>query len=173
LRTVRHLLVVLAALALPIGSTLFVTAPAMASTVDGFQLISEAATSSCVQQDGSTSGVNIATCAATPGAMESDTSQGWLYPSWDVYEFENGHSGTCLSVTGDDPGVYLNTCEDPGDTAQDWEIEAVDSALGAVVLENAHTHYCLWQSNSSLQQRSDCDVNNVHDLWTTPGVFWS
>jgi Ricin-type beta-trefoil lectin domain len=139
--------------------TVMLGAPAMAATGSPppgngsfFQLESEVNDGLCAQEDGTTSSVYLGGCSLT------NHSDLWYNPTNDIYEIANLHSGLCFSVTGDNAGVYLNTCV-PGQTAQEWQAYGLDE------IQNVHTGYCLWQSDSAIQQRNSCSNTNVHDLW--------
>jgi hypothetical protein len=143
------------ALAVPILGMTALASPAMAVPNGYFKLVSQAATGSCVEAAGSA--VEIVSCGPSYSAAEL-----WVAGEGDSNEIANDATGACLSITGTDAGVYLNGC-DPGASAQEW---IPSGGEYGILLENNHTHYCLWQSNSSLQQRSDCDTTNVHDQWS-------
>jgi hypothetical protein len=59
--------------------------------------------------------------------------------------FKNEHYGWCLSVDGDDPGVYAGSCS--GNDAQNWSGGPVPFSI-----QNDHTHYCLYLYDGGLRQ---------------------
>jgi Ricin-type beta-trefoil lectin domain len=150
----------LAILAAPVLCSIMVMTggPAMAATGGPpgngsfFQVESEVNGGLCAQEDGTSSPVYLGGCSLT------NHSDLWYNPTNDISEMANLHSGLCFSVSGYDAGVYLNTCV-PGQTAQEWRAYGVDE------IQNVHTGYCLWQSESAIQQRNSCSNTNVHDLW--------
>lgn len=144
------------ALAVPILGMTALASPAMAVPNGYFKLVSEAATGGCVESDGSAV-VLVSSCGPNYSSAEL-----WVAGEGDSNEISNDATGACLSITGTDAGVYLNGC-DPGASAQEW---IPSGGEYGILLKNNHTHYCLWQSNSSLQQRSDCDTSSVHDQWS-------
>lgn len=117
-----------------------------------FQLESQANNNLCAQEQGTTNTLFLGPCSPT------NKADLWYNPTNDIFEMANLATGKCWSVNGTAAGVYLGTCV-PGQTAQQFE------ALGVSEISNRHTHFCLWQSVTSVQQRSSCDPNNVHDLW--------
>lgn len=118
-----------------------------------FQIESEVNGGLCAWESGTTSTLYLARCSTT------NHSDLWYNPTNDIAEFANLNTGLCFSVTGTSAGVYLHTCT-AGQTAQEWGTNG-----GTNEIVNLHTHYCLWQSVSSIQQRSACDSTNSHDLW--------
>ena len=158
MRITRKFLAILAA---PLLSATMITlsGPAMAASSakppgDGLfvQLESGSAPGPCITEVGTTSTLTLAKCSAT---NDDDL---WYEPTNDTAEWANLGTGLCFSVTGKDPGVYLNTC-DPGQPAQEF------NGYGPYEIQNLHTHYCLWQSNANIQQRNSCTASNVHDEW--------
>jgi hypothetical protein len=141
-------------------------APAMAatSTAPGpngrsFELESLVNGRLCAMWDGSTSAVTLVPVSQCSASNIHDL---WYHSADDFDEFVNQGSGTCLSVTGTDAGVYLHTCV-ANQHAQEWTYN-----LPAELLKNVHTGYCMWQSNLNIQQRNSCDSSSVHDQWIMP-----
>ena len=131
--------------------------PAVAPATTYFQIqsLAGAANWGCIQETGTSSGVFLGTCS-------TNHSDYWYAPPGDPYELANEHSNLCLSVTGTDAGVYLNACS-PGATAQEWAVNSTCAGYGPAIY-NLHSHYYLWQSNNSVQQRSACS-SSTHDAW--------
>lgn len=156
---------VLAVLAVPLLCALMTMlgVPAMAATStapgkNGPSFLLESLVNGrlCAAWDGSTSAVTLVPMSKCSPNNVDDL---W-YHSVDNYDdIVNQGSGTCLSVTGTDAGVYLNTCV-ASQSAQEWLYNGPTDEF-----RNGHTGYCMWQSNSNIQQRSTCDSTSTHDQW--------
>jgi hypothetical protein len=113
----------------------------------------------CMQEDGDTSAVYLGSCS-------SNHSDYWLdsgsVPNGDT--ISNDHSGLCLNETF--PSVDVTGCS-TAFLAQLW-VYVGGGVDGGGLIINSSTDACLWQSNTSIQQRA-CDPSNVHDTWGVSG----
>jgi Ricin-type beta-trefoil lectin domain len=126
-----------------------------------FQLKSADLKNACVTEKGTGSAVDGAPCTSSRSDFWAWTSTGQL---------RNERSGTCLSVTGADPGVYLNTCGT--NHAQLWLNQSVPVIAGGKLYSytefvNVHTRESLsldaTTSGTSVLQQSSGDA-----LWNVP-----
>ena len=133
--------------------------PAAGST--WFQLKSADIGNACIAEKGTTSAVSGVPCSTNHSDDWEWTSTGLL---------RNEHSGKCLSVTGSDPGVYVNTCGN--NHAQLWLNQPVPVIAGGKLYSytefvNVHTRESLalnaTTSGTAVVQQSSGDT-----LWTLP-----
>jgi hypothetical protein len=126
-----------------------------------FQLKSADIGNACIVENGTSSAVAGAPCSSNHSDFWEWTSTGQL---------RNEHSGKCLSVTGTDPGVYVNTCGT--NHAQLWLNQPVPVIAGGKLYSytefvNLHTRESLALSaattGTSVLQQSSGDT-----LWTLP-----
>jgi hypothetical protein len=151
-------------------------APARAATsATWFQLRSADLANACVAEKGTGSSIAGVPCT-------SNHSDFWEWTSAD--ELLNEHSGKCLSVSGTDPGVYVNTCANnhaqPGvyvntcanNHAQLWLNQPVPVIAGGRLCAyseyvNVHTRESLALNattrGTAVLQQSSGDI-----LWTIP-----
>jgi Ricin-type beta-trefoil lectin domain len=137
-------------------------APARAATgATWFQLRSADVANACVAEKGTGSSIAGVPCT-------SNHSDFWKWTS--TGELLNEHSGKCLSVTGSDPGVYVNTCGN--NHAQLWLNQPVPVIAGGKLYSyteyvNVHTRESLalnaTTSGTAVLQQSSGDT-----LWTVP-----
>ncbi|MGD0702233.1 MAG: RICIN domain-containing protein [Trebonia sp.] len=134
--------------------------PAAAATT-WFQLRSADLTNACVAEKGTASSVSGVPCSSNHSDFWKWTASG---------ELLNEHSGKCLSVTGTDPGVYVNTCGN--NHAQLWLNQPVPVIAGGKLYSyteyvNVHTRESLTlnatTSGTAVLQQSSGDT-----LWTVP-----
>ncbi len=163
MRISRKVLTVLAApLLCAVITMLGAPAMAAASTApepDGPSFLLESLVNGrlCAKWDGSTSAVSLVPVSQCSSSNVLDL---WYHPVGATDEIVNQGSGTCLSVTGTDAGVYLNACAGASQHAQNWIYDGPTE-----LFKNGHTGYCMWQSNNNIQQRNSCDSSNIHDQW--------
>ncbi len=125
----KRMAFLLAALAAPVlcGALLAGTATGATLTAQSrhaassswFQLKSADYRDTCVAEKGKTSGVAGVPCSSSHSDYWRWTSSGGL---------ANEATGKCLSVTGSQPGVYVNTCG--SNHAQLWGDQTVDVFAG-------------------------------------------
>ena len=136
-------------------------APARAAAVTWFQLRSADLANACVAEKGTTSSIAALPCSSNHSDYWKWTTSG---------ELLNEHSGKCLSVTGTDPGVYVNTCVN--NHAQLWLNQPVPVIAGGKLYSyteyvNVHTRESLalnaTTSGVAVLQQSSGDT-----LWTVP-----
>lgn len=166
----RKLWRILAALTIPVASLLgAATLSPSAHAASGYELFNEASRG-CLQENGTTSAVYVGNCDS------NQSSDLWiLTPFSSGYELVNVHTLSnpmCVSVTGVDPGVYMNHCAAAGATAQEWYERPSSAFSGDVTLTNAHSGLCLWQTNilSSTVIQQGCSGNSLNDSWDLIGV---
>ena len=126
-----------------------------------FQLKSADLANACVVENGTTGSIAGVPCSSNHSDFWEWTSTG---------ELLNEHSGKCLSVTGSDPGVYLNTCGN--NHAQLWlnqpvPVIAAGKLYSYTEFVNVHTRESLaldaTTAGTSVLQQSSGDT-----LWTIP-----
>jgi hypothetical protein len=125
-----------------------------------FQLKSADLANACVAEKGTTSSITGVPCSSNHSDFWEWTSTG---------ELLNSHSGKCLSVTGTDPGVYVNTCAN--NHAQLWLNQPVPVIAGGKLYSyteyvNVHTRESLalnatTSGTTVLQQSSGDTLWNV------------
>lgn len=135
--------------------------PARADAPAWFQLRSADLANACVAEKGTTSSIAGVPCSSNHSDFWEWTSTG---------ELLNEHSGKCLSVTGTDPGVYVNTCAN--NHAQLWLNQPVPVIAGGKLYSytefvNVHTRESLalnpTTNGTAVLQQSSGDT-----LWTAP-----
>jgi hypothetical protein len=135
--------------------------PSRADAPTWFQLRSADLANACVAEKGTTSSIAGVPCSSNHSDFWEWTSTG---------ELLNEHSGKCLSVTGTDPGVYVNTCVN--NHAQLWLNQPVPVIAGGKLYSyteyvNFHTRESLalnaTTSGTAVLQQSSGDT-----LWTVP-----
>jgi hypothetical protein len=151
-------------LALAVSPATAAARPAPARAAAGatwFQLRSADLANACIAEKGT--GSSIAGVPCTP-----NHSDFWKWTS--TGELLNEHSGKCLSVTGSDPGVYVNTCGN--NHAQLWLNQPVPVIAGGKLYSytefvNVHTRESLalnaTTSGTAVLQESSGDT-----LWIVP-----
>ena len=149
------------ALASPATAAARPTTARAAASGTWFQLRSADLANACVAEGGTTSSIAGVPCTSNHSDFWEWTSTG---------ELLNEHSGKCLSVTGTDPGVYVNTCGN--NHAQLWLNQPVPVIAGGKLYSytefvNVHTRESLalnaTTSGTAVVQQSSGDT-----LWTLP-----
>jgi len=132
-----------------------------AATTTWFQLKSADIGNACIVENGTSSTIAGAPCSSNHSGFWKWTPTGQLL---------NERSGKCLSVTGTDPGVYVNTCGT--NHAQLWLNQPVPVIAGGKLYSytefvNLHTRESLALSattaGTSVLQQSSGDT-----FWTVP-----
>jgi hypothetical protein len=132
-----------------------------AATATWFQLKSADIGNACIVEKGTSSAIAGAPCSSKHSDFWEWTSTGQLL---------NEHSRKCLSVTGTDPGVYVNTCGT--NHAQLWLNQPVPVIAGGKLYSytefvNDHTRESLalnaTTTGTSVLQQASGDT-----LWTLP-----
>ena len=151
-------------LALTVGPATAAGRPGSARPAAGptwFQLKSADIGNACIAEKGTASALSGAPCTTSHSDYWEWTSTGLL---------RNEGSGKCLSVTGSDPGVYVNTCGT--NHAQLWLNQSVPVIAGGKLYAytefvNDHTRESLTlnatTTGTSVLQQSSGDT-----LWTLP-----
>jgi hypothetical protein len=154
----------LAAVAVTVGSATAASRPGAArpaASPTWFQLKSADLGNACVVEKGTSSAIAGAPCSSNRSDFWEWTSTGTV---------RNSRSGKCLSVTGTDPGVYVNTCGT--NHAELWLNQPVPVIAGGKLYSytefvNVHTRESLALSattaGTSVLQQSSGDT-----LWTLP-----
>jgi hypothetical protein len=155
-----------------IGSAI-ASQPAKAATQEYAVMSGDSLT--CLQEDGTTSAVYLGNCT-------SNNSDIWTRSALAGYSWDNLHSGKCISVTGSDPGIYMNTCgtDTTTDTAQEWILSDCGtvndiqfagkdySGLGCFV-KNKHSGDYLWWAGggnpSEVEQVSNTSSDEAQAEW--------
>ena len=124
-----------------------------------FQLRSADLANACVAEGGTTSSIAGVPCTSNHSDFWEWTSTG---------ELLNEHSGKCLSVTGTDPGVYVNTCAN--NHAQLWLNQSVPVIAGGKLYSyteyvNVHTRESL-ALNSTTSGIAVLQQSSGDTLWT-------
>jgi hypothetical protein len=151
-------------LAVTVGSATAASRPGAArpaASATWFQLKSADLGNACVVEKGTSSAIAGAPCSSNRSDFWEWTSTGTV---------RNSRSGKCLSVTGTDPGVYVNTCGT--NHAELWLNQPVPVIAGGKLYSytefvNVHTRESLaldaTTTGTSVLQQSSGDT-----LWTVP-----
>ena len=166
----RRMIAAAIAVAAMLGIGLVAVGPATAAARPGparpdapawFQLRSADLANACVAEKGTTSSIAGVPCSSNHSDFWEWTSTG---------ELLNEHSGKCLSVTGTDPGVYVNTCTN--NHAQLWLNQPVPVIAGGKLYSytefvNAHTRESL-ALNASTSGTPVLQQSSGDTLWIAP-----